>query len=75
MKLKKVRQKTKDTELDDTIEELGYTKIGKDRGKAYMILVDVADLGYFDNDEELPKDENDKGFKGFNIKVVDKDSK
>ena len=44
----KLRQKTKDTELNDTIEELGYIKIGKERGKGDILVVDVADLEYDD---------------------------
>jgi len=44
----KLRQKSKLTELDDTIEELGYIKIGKERGKGDILVVDVADLEYDD---------------------------
>jgi len=38
--------KSKKTELDKTIEELGYYKIGKERGKGDTVVVDVADLDY-----------------------------
>tara|TARA_R100000005_G_C4852539_1_gene118142 strand:- start:46 stop:558 length:513 start_codon:yes stop_codon:yes gene_type:complete len=44
----KARQKTKETELDDTIEALGYFKLGSERGKGDILVVDVADLEYDD---------------------------
>ena len=48
----KLRQKTKDTELNDTIEELGYIKIGKERGQGDILVVNVADLEYNDKGEQ-----------------------
>ena len=44
----KSRQKTKENELDDFIETLGYIKLGKERGKGDILVVDVADLEYDD---------------------------
>ena len=42
----KQAQKSKLTELDDTIEQLGYFKLGKERGKGDTLVIDVADLDY-----------------------------
>jgi len=42
----KQSQKSKLTELDDTIEQLGYFKLGKERGRGDTLVVDVADLDY-----------------------------
>ena len=45
----KSKQKQKKSELDDTIEELGYIRIGTPRGKGDVIVIPVAELDY---DEE-----------------------
>ena len=42
----KGKQKTPETELDSTIEELGYIKLGTPRGKGDVKVIDVAELDY-----------------------------
>jgi len=42
--------KSKDSELDKAIEELGYFKLGKERGRGDNVVVDVAELDYSPKD-------------------------
>jgi hypothetical protein len=49
----KQRQKSKLTELDDTIESLGYFKLGTERGKGDVLVIDVADLEYDDEGNKI----------------------
>jgi hypothetical protein len=50
----KDKQKTMWSELDSTVEELGYYKFGEPRGKGPVVTVDVADLDYNNNGEKIP---------------------
>tara|TARA_R110000744_G_scaffold125113_1_gene230755 strand:- start:244 stop:936 length:693 start_codon:yes stop_codon:yes gene_type:complete len=45
-KAEKERQKTPESELDSTIEELGYIRLGAPRGKGDVQVIDVAELDY-----------------------------
>jgi len=52
--------KSKDSELDKAIEELGYYKIGNVRGRGDNVVIDVAELDYDNLGEPQQGDEYNK---------------